>query len=71
MLRNLVNTITEMQRNKENDKKEKENSQIGESSRVENKLPLKLEVKFELKSFGEEMDLNILTNGLSKWRPIF
>ena len=32
MLSNLVNTIMEMQRNHENEKKEKENLQIGESS---------------------------------------
>jgi len=55
-LRNLVDTIAKMQKNQENEKKEKMTLQIGENSQAARKLPLKLEVKFKLKSFGGEMD---------------
>lgn len=55
-LSNLVSTIIEMQKNQEDKKKDKESPQAKESYWVVKKLPLKLEVKFELKSFGGEID---------------
>lgn len=58
-------------KNKENDKKEKENPQIGEISWVKNKLPLKLEVKIELKLFGREMDLKQLNQWFKQMEAYF
>ena len=71
MLSNLVNTIAEMQRNQENDKKEKENPLIGESSRAKKRLPLKLKVKFELKTFGGEVDHEKLNQWFKQMEAYF
>lgn len=65
-LSNLVSTIVKLQKYQYYGGKEKENPYIGESSQIEKILPLKLEVKFKLKSFEGEMDPKSLTNGLRK-----
>jgi len=56
ILSNLVSTIVELQKDQDDGGKEKDNMYIGKSYQIEKRLPLKLEVRFKLKSFGGEMD---------------